>query len=437
VRTLAFALALAFAAAGAAGAATTPGAGAQAWGVRVVTPDGTVAASAVANVPAAAAAARAPLFAYPADGSVVSAGRVTADARMSVEQDAAATATASAFSVRLFGGEITAAAVVSGAAATAHGARARGALDGGRVVDLRAFGKRVTRARVTLADWGYLAVGVTSVEHTGRTYRGHLLELEVTLTADHGGLPAGSRIELGDAEAEAATAPLPPLPLPPPTTPLLGPQPGDRPQLLPHVTGPLVGVPQIVTPALAGGPYVFPVFGPARYVDGYGTAAAAGGYQSGDDIFGQLGQPLVAVASGSVFDVGWNRFGGNRFRLRDHDGNVFYYAHLAAFSTSVRDGAHVSAGEVVGFMGDTGTSEDGRAHLHFEVHPVSLLYFGAGGAVDPTSYLASWRKLDSLPFAVAAGWAPTPRGVSKAPLPGAVLIGRQDIASNGLGAARR
>ena len=40
-------------------------------------------------------------------------------------------------------------------------------------------------------------------------------------------------------------------------------------------------------------------------------------YHHGDDIFGQLGQPLVAVADGTVFSVGWNKVGGNRLWLLD------------------------------------------------------------------------------------------------------------------------
>ena len=55
-------------------------------------------------------------------------------------------------------------------------------------------------------------------------------------------------------------------------------------------------------------------------------------YHHGDDIFGQLGQPLVACADGTVFSVGWNKIGGNRLWILDEQGNQFYYAHLSAFA---------------------------------------------------------------------------------------------------------
>ncbi len=47
-------------------------------------------------------------------------------------------------------------------------------------------------------------------------------------------------------------------------------------------------------------------------------------------------------------------------------------------------------------MGDTGNSGGAQTHLHFEVHPVSMLFLGKDGAVDPGAYLASWRHLASL-----------------------------------------
>ena len=180
----------------------------------------------------------------------------------------------------------------------------------------------------------------------------------------------------------------------------------------------------------------FPSTARPRSATTYGADRSDVTYHHGEDIFGELGQPLLAVANGTVFSVGWNRAGGNRLWLRDHQGNLFYYAHLAAFSTNARNGARVKAGEVIGFMGNTGYAESAATHLHFEVHPVSLIYLGYDGAVDPTTYIESWRRLRNLPFPVATGWAPSPPGVARTPEPGALLIGATDIATGGLRAAR-
>jgi len=67
-----------------------------------------------------------------------------------------------------------------------------------------------------------------------------------------------------------------------------------------------------------------------------------------------MGTPILAVADGTVFSVGWNTLGGNRLWLRDKDGNTFYYAHLSAYSPLAVNGLRVKAGAVLGFVGNTG-----------------------------------------------------------------------------------
>jgi murein DD-endopeptidase MepM/ murein hydrolase activator NlpD len=269
-----------------------------------------------------------------------------------------------------------------------------------------------------------------------RGYRSFVTELDVHLTADHGGLPAGSDIQIGYAEAAAQTAP----PAAPTDTTSTGPTTtdststdeapvGDLPSLRPKNDSTPTVSPLRLHPKLTAGHYVFPVYGPVSYIDSYGSARSDVTYHHGDDIFGQLGQPLVAVASGTVFSVGWNKIGGNRLWILDEQGNQFYYAHLSAFSTAAVNGARVKAGQVVGFMGNTGDAEGTPFHLHFEVHPVSLLYLGYDGAVDPTPYLDAWQHQKDLPFPIAAGWAPTIAGASAAPEPGAILLGMSDIST--------
>ena len=80
-------------------------------------------------------------------------------------------------------------------------------------------------------------------------------------------------------------------------------------------------------------------------------------------------------------------------------------------------------------MGNTGDAEGTPYHLHFEVHPVSLLYLGYDGAVDPNPYLDAWSHQQDLPFPIAAGWAPLVPGGTSAPEPGAILLGMTDIST--------
>jgi murein DD-endopeptidase MepM/ murein hydrolase activator NlpD len=183
------------------------------------------------------------------------------------------------------------------------------------------------------------------------------------------------------------------------------------------------GSPSSATPVLAGGPYVFPVLGPAAFVDTFGAPRATVSWHHGDDIFAPAGAPVLAVAAGTVFSVGWNDLGGKRLWLRDRQGNEFYYAHLSAFSALAVEGRRVSAGEVLGYVGTTGDAEGTPPHLHFEIHPASMLGFGYNGAVNPTGYLESWRRLLDVREGGVGGAA------GAVPRPGAMLIAVSDIST--------
>jgi murein DD-endopeptidase MepM/ murein hydrolase activator NlpD len=440
--------------AGARGTAGLPVAAATAWAITISVPgQGDVTSATVTAPPPSSPAGGGP-FSYPADGSIVSVQSTTATASTAVTTNAAAKAEADATGISLFGGEITLAAVTAAASAGTGRADAGGNFVGSQAVGLTIDGHPTSGQRVALADWGTLTFGAQVTDSSGPTgtaaYRGDVTELDLRLAADHDGLPAGSEIRIGFAEAAAQTAPpttpatttspsIERTPTRPATTPRRATRPatpaaeppvGDRPQLLPHSSpasrpaGPLRRHPR-----LTGALYVFPVYGASSYRDGFRARRAHATYLHGDDIYGQLGQPLVACASGTLFSVGWTKDGGNRLWIRDAAGNEFSYAHLSAFSTLTADGAHVKAGEVVGFMGNTGDAEGTPVHLQFEVHPVSLLYLGADGAVDPTRYLAAWRHVTDIPLAVGAGWAPPVPGGASAPEPGAMLLGMSDISS--------
>ena len=426
-------LAAALAAGGASGAAAPPAgptAAAKALSVRIVFPNGRVVGSPAAGAAGAPSAAE-PSYSYPDDGSVVVTGRIGAATATKEAKTASGSASSAATNVSLFDGEITADSAKAHASAGTNAGNAGGAFGDTGVVHLQALGRAHAFGSATLADWGYLTIAAhtatRSAESGTKGYDGISIAIDVKLTAAHGGLLVGTEVQVGYAEASVETAP------PPVADAVAGPEPGDRPQLLPPTTGGLVGVPQVVEPPLTAGGYIYPVYGSNDYADQYGTSSGGSNYQHGIDLFGQLGQPIVAVSDGTLFAVGWNHATGNRLWLRDGQGNQFAYSHLSAFSTLTSNGAHVQAGQVIGFMGDTGNTNGEPTHLHFEVHPVSLLFLGSDGAVDPAPYLASWHRLASLAFPVATGWAPTVPGTIKAPEPGAVLTGSTDISTaNGL-----
>ena len=204
-----------------------------------------------------------------------------------------------------------------------------------------------------------------------------------------------------------------------------------EPRIVPGLGGPLFRTPpQNISAPLSPSGYVFPVYGDASFSDTWGAPRATTGRHQGTDIFALLGAPILAVADGTLFSVGWNRIGGWRLWLRDRQGNQFYYAHLAAYSPITRNGAEVKAGQVVGFNGNSGDAQGTPFHVHFEIHPVGLLPLGyEGGAVNPIGYLSAWRRLEDVSFAVGRGWAPPVPASATAPKPAALLLGSTDISS--------
>jgi len=158
------------------------------------------------------------------------------------------------------------------------------------------------------------------------------------------------------------------------------------------------GEPLKVTPPLAFRHYVFPVAGTSEYIDTYGAfrGDVPGNWHHGDDIFATLGTPVVAVANGTINRVGWEKLGGWRLWVRDDAGDEFYYAHLSGYAPTDLHSNRVRAGEVIGFIGNTGDAFTTAPHLHFEVHPRQLLRLGYNGAVDPTTYLNSWKHLSHV-----------------------------------------
>jgi murein DD-endopeptidase MepM/ murein hydrolase activator NlpD len=305
------------------------------------------------------------------------------------------------------------------------------------VSGLVALGQPVSGSgQVSLADWGYLVVLSESSSRLSSPTpgdQGAVTALEVVLTADHDGLPAGSQLLFGHAEANAQANRPPPPPKTTETKTTPASTTTQKPSSAPKPTTPrplIAGQPPNVTPKLTPSGYVFPVYGQSSFSDTFGAfrGDVSGGWHHGDDIFAPLGAPILACASGTVFSVGWNSVGGNRLWIRDGSGNLYYYAHLSAFAPSAVNGTQVTAGTVLGFVGNTGDAQGTPYHLHFEIHPVGLLGLGYDGAVDPTTYLTAWKHLQDVSFDGGSAWAPH-GAIGTAPKSGAILISASDISS--------
>ena len=433
---------------GAVGASTgttaeAPVVSAGSFAVKVIVPGQPEAVAGAMTAPGTVTSGAADAFAYPADGSAVRTGALSVSVSA---QEATAQAVSDVLAISLFNGEITAESVAARAKASATAFDANGS----SLTNLVLLGQPATpvaNQRFPLADWGYATTLESAAEAPvadgARNARATVTALRVVLLADHGGLPAGTDILIGHAEAAASTpiTTVTATTAPPPAKPPKPRRPVDE---SPKKTKPLPKPPEPETdkpgsvvklpPTDVSAPlspegYVFPVYGPSSFTDTFGAPRAGVGWHHGEDIFAPLGAPLLAVADGTIFSVGWQERGGYRLWLRDRQGNQFYYAHLSAFSPLARNGNEVRAGAVIGFVGNTGDAQSTPYHLHFEIHPVGLLPMGYDGVVNAFPYLSAWRRLEDIVFAAGRGWAPPVPPNATAPRPGALLLGSTDISS--------
>lgn len=125
-----------------------------------------------------------------------------------------------------------------------------------------------------------------------------------------------------------------------------------------------------------------PVQAPCSYRDTFGAPRSGGRVHLGVDILAPQGNQLYAVVTGRVSRIYSDYAGslaGNGLRITQPDGTYFFYAHLSRLAPGIGVGTQVGAGQLVGYVGQTGNA--GTPHLHLEIHP------DGGDAVNPYPYV--------------------------------------------------
>lgn len=87
--------------------------------------------------------------------------------------------------------------------------------------------------------------------------------------------------------------------------------------------------------------------------------------------------PVLSMTDGVITNLGWLEKGGYRVGITSKSGTYYYYAHLESYS-NIKEGDSVMAGELLGYMGDSGYGEEGTTGK-FDVHLHVGIYFYKNG----------------------------------------------------------
>ena len=136
-----------------------------------------------------------------------------------------------------------------------------------------------------------------------------------------------------------------------------------------------------------------------EFDDDWSERRPGGRRHRGTDIKSPKGTRVVAVAAGTVEEMKWHRAGGWSVEIRHAGGWTTLYLHLnddnpgtndgrggaeTAFAEGLEEGSFVEAGQIIGFVGDSGNAE--VPHTHFEIHR-------DGTKVNPFPYVeAAWER---------------------------------------------
>lgn len=170
----------------------------------------------------------------------------------------------------------------------------------------------------------------------------------------------------------------------------------------------------------------FPVIGDVSYTDDFNLDSSRGRIHHGNDILGEKMMPLVAAVSGTVSYVTWPEADyGYYVSIHGDDGYVYNYVHINndtpgtdddagggrfAYAPYVFSGARVKAGQLIGYMGDSGNAENVHPHLHFEIRDTDDNAFSPYDSLQHAPHITTPVTPDQeddeiLPFAEFQGAA--------------------------------
>ena len=143
-----------------------------------------------------------------------------------------------------------------------------------------------------------------------------------------------------------------------------------------------------------------------HFDDTWGHARSGGRRHKGNDLMAPKMSPVYAIADGVVTIMRRSGMAGRWIAIEHAGGYESWYMHLNndtpgtdngradpvnTYAPGIELGAFVGAGQLIGYVGDSGNAEHSGAHTHFELHQ-------NGSPIDPHVLLeaAHERALEIL-----------------------------------------
>ena len=137
-------------------------------------------------------------------------------------------------------------------------------------------------------------------------------------------------------------------------------------------------------------------------IDGFPVESMRGGFDERRDAGGRPHEavdllaprntPVHAADDGTIAKLFVSKAGGNTiYQFDPSERFCYYYAHLDRYADTLRSGAQVSRGDVIGFVGTSGNAPRNTPHLHFAIFELTPeRHWWQGTPIDP--YLAFRRE---------------------------------------------
>lgn len=107
--------------------------------------------------------------------------------------------------------------------------------------------------------------------------------------------------------------------------------------------------------------------------DTWGDARSNGRTHEGIDIFAPRGMPIISPTDAVVTHMSSTVTGGNYVFTANPGGERYFYTHLDKFAAGLQEGAVLKAGDLIGYVGNTGNASGGATHLHFSIYKDNVI----------------------------------------------------------------